>query len=252
MRLLFHLKIVRVTLHVSAAMAPAVPTIFCLAQGCSPWTSQFQMTRLQKLFPEDDAANLIFYNGFNHSTYAVTTGKCDESVSFGSAYYVNDSEYIEHPLFTPLKEGQRFRPTRRCDYSEGNSSLDDKSQETYNLLSKSLTLVRQEHETMNAGYCQSEYGEGDTVRSHMDVLERPFSPSSTIMVTSASDQLTLRMTGNGLPKVWNGSKDPHDPQRHAYQFLRHREGFFTGVAGATDGISAAMGIHHGLRRKSLR
>ena len=32
------------------------------------------------------------------------------------------------------------------------------------------------------------------------------------------------MSGNGLPKVWNGTMDPHDPQRHSYWFMRKSEG----------------------------
>ena len=155
------------------------------------------MKRLTKVLPEEGSANLLFYGGLNHVCYAVTQGVKDDSVSYVSAYYVNKSEYTEHTLYTPLKEGQRFRPPQRVNICEGNSSLDEKTKQTYDSLSKSLTLVKQEHETANMGYCQFDYKEEAKVRDLLDSLERPFSPSSTVKVDSASDQLTLKMSGNG-------------------------------------------------------
>ena len=143
-----------VVLFAATKMAGIASSIFTMERGNRPWTQQFMMKRLQKVFPEDDAANLIFYGGLNHVCYAVTDGDKDNAVSYGSAYYVNTSEYTEQPMHVPLKEGQRFRPPQRVDICEGNSSPDEKTKQTYHSLSKKLILVNQEHGAANMGFCQ--------------------------------------------------------------------------------------------------
>ena len=87
-----------------AAATMAAASIFTMETGNRPWTPQFMMKRLTKVFDEDDAACLILAGGLNHVCYSVSQGEQDQAVGYGSAYYVDTSEYIEHPLHVPLKK----------------------------------------------------------------------------------------------------------------------------------------------------
>ena len=71
------------------------------------------MKRLETVFDVDDAASCIFYSGLNHVCYSLPDGDKDEAVAYGSAYYVHNNEYAEHPQYVPMKQGE-FRPGPKC------------------------------------------------------------------------------------------------------------------------------------------
>lgn len=90
--------------------AVAMSSSIFVSKYSTRWTPAFMLGRLTKILSIEEIASFLWAIGTNNSIYSIVEGKGDATEGYGSAYYISQCVYTEHPQHVPLEIGKRFRP----------------------------------------------------------------------------------------------------------------------------------------------